>query len=47
MARYRKGEYPTIEPFDYEEELTFEHVGDAFLLYEQRSWSPHTARRSI
>jgi hypothetical protein len=35
-----KGEYPTIEPFDYEEELTFEHVGDTFLLYEQRSWSP-------
>ena len=35
-----KAEYPTIEPFDYEEELTFEHVGDTFLLYEQRSWSP-------
>ena len=34
------GEYPTIEPFDYEEELRFEHVGDAFLLYQQASWSP-------
>jgi hypothetical protein len=34
------GEYPTIEPFEYEEEMRFEHVGDAFLLYEQSSWSP-------
>lgn len=32
------GEYPTIEPFEYGEEMTFEHVGDAFLLYSQRSW---------
>ena len=32
------GGYPTIEPFEYEEELRFEHVGDAFLLYAQRSW---------
>lgn len=35
-----RGEYPTIDPFDYEEELRFDHVGDAFLLYEQTSWSP-------
>lgn len=35
-----KGEYPTIEPFDYEEEMRFEHVGDGFLLYQQASWSP-------
>jgi hypothetical protein len=35
-----KGQYPTIEPFDYEEELRFEHVGDTFLLYQQASWSP-------
>lgn len=34
------GGYPTIYPFTYEEELRFEHVGDAFLLYQQRSWSP-------
>jgi hypothetical protein len=34
------GEYPTIDPFDYEEELRFDHVGDAFLLYQQASWSP-------
>jgi hypothetical protein len=35
-----RGEYPTIEPFDYGEELTFDHVGDAYLTYEQRSWLP-------
>ncbi len=34
------GEYPTIEPFAYREELRFEHVGDTFLLYQQASWSP-------
>ena len=34
------GGYPTIDPFEYEEELRFEHVGDTFLLYAQRSWSP-------
>jgi len=33
------GEYPTIEPFRYSEELSFEHVGDAYLTYAQRSWS--------
>lgn len=32
------GEYPTIEPFNYGEELSFEHVGDAYLAYAQRSW---------
>jgi hypothetical protein len=35
-----KGEYPTVEPFDYEEEIRFEHVGDTFLLYQEASWSP-------
>ncbi|MGQ0671099.1 MAG: FABP family protein [Actinomycetota bacterium] len=33
------GEYPTTEPFRYGEEMTFEHVGDPFLLYSQRGWS--------
>jgi nitrobindin-like protein len=34
------GEYPTIDPFAYEEEMRFQHVGDAFLLYQEASWSP-------
>jgi len=32
------GEYPSIEPLRYGEELTFDHVGDAYLTYAQRSW---------
>ncbi len=32
------GDFPTIEPFAYREELEFEHVGDTFLLYRQESW---------
>lgn len=33
-----RGEYPTMEAFDYGERLTFDHVGDAFLQYVHRSW---------
>jgi hypothetical protein len=35
-----EGEWPRGEPFRYGEEMIFEHVGEPFLLYAQRSWSP-------
>jgi THAP domain-containing protein 4 len=34
-----EGVYPAIEPFRYREELSFDHVGDAFLLVTESSWT--------
>lgn len=33
-----KGEYPTIEPFSYEQEVIFAHDGRPFLHYFSRTW---------
>jgi hypothetical protein len=37
-----KGEYPTIQPFRYREEVRFWHVGKPFLAYTQRTWDLDT-----
>jgi THAP4-like, heme-binding beta-barrel domain len=33
-----KGDYPTIEAFDFVQEVTFTHNGKPFLIYNSRSW---------
>ena len=35
-----RGDYPTIDPFAYTEEVTFAEVGKPFLVYVQKTWSP-------
>ncbi len=34
-----KGQYPSIEPFSYGEEIEFSHNGRPFLFYLQRTWN--------
>lgn len=34
------GKYPTIEPFEYLEEVVFSHVGKPFLIYGQKTKAP-------
>ena len=34
-----EGVWPPGEAFDYAEDVTFEYVGDPFLVYSERSWS--------
>lgn len=35
-----KGVYPTIKPFNYCEEITFQSFGQPLLSYHSRSWNP-------
>jgi len=38
------GYYPTIEKFEYEEEVQFRHVGKPFLAYSQRTWAANETK---
>lgn len=39
-----RGFYPTIEDFEYEEEITLVPTGRPFLLYTSRTWAPGRTR---
>ncbi len=43
-AGHGAGDYPTIEPFGYFEEVVFTHVGKPFLSYGQRTKSDDDGR---
>lgn len=38
-----RGEYPTIDAFEYTEQVTFAEAGKPFLVYVQKTWSPERA----
>ncbi len=38
------GEYPTIDPFEYDETVGFSHVGKPFVAYSQRTADPGSGR---
>jgi hypothetical protein len=40
-----KGDYPTIEPFDFLQEVTFSHIGKPYLIYTSRTWRLATDAR--
>jgi hypothetical protein len=33
-----KGDYPTIKPFNFFQEVVFSHIGKPYLIYTSRSW---------
>src|SRR5689334_22922977 len=33
-----KGDYPTIKPFNFFQEVAFTHIGKPYLIYTSRSW---------
>jgi len=33
-----KGDYPTIKPFNYFQEVTFSHIGKPYVIYNSRTW---------
>ncbi len=37
-----KGDYPTVEPFAYREQIDFSESGRPFLFYVQKTWDPET-----
>jgi hypothetical protein len=40
-----KGDYPTIDSFDFLQEVTFSHIGKPYLIYTSRSWRLATDER--